>query len=147
MAAAGLIRVGDSVAVVDGGPGLRFDVSVAARPVTGFVVRHGGKVVGYLNQCAHVAMELDWQPGVFFDTDGEVLVCATHGAVYDPASGRCAGGPCAGRGGLRRLQVLERDGSIYWQPDDVVQAPVSAAGTVAPAAPPTTPVSESPPAG
>ncbi len=126
MAAAALIRVGASGELVDGGPGLRFVATVADRAVTGFVVRHRGAVVGYLNQCAHVAMELDWQPGQFFDSDGEVLMCATHGALYEPTTGRCAGGPCAGRGGLRRLVVVERDGAIYWQPDDVVRAPLNA---------------------
>ncbi|MCA3220519.1 MAG: Rieske 2Fe-2S domain-containing protein [Burkholderiales bacterium] len=128
MAAAALIRIGASADLVDGGRGLRFDASVGDRAVTGFAVRYRGTVVGYLNQCAHVAMELDWQPGMFFDSDGEgdVLVCATHGALYEPATGRCAGGPCAGRGGLRRLQMIERDGAIYWQPDDVVRAPLTA---------------------
>lgn len=125
MAAAALIRIGASADLVDGGRGLRFDASVGDRAVTGFAVRYRGTVVGYLNQCAHVAMELDWQPGVFFDRDGDVLMCATHGALYEPASGRCAGGPCAGRGGLRRLELVERDGAIYWQPDDVVRAPLS----------------------
>jgi nitrite reductase/ring-hydroxylating ferredoxin subunit len=123
--AAALIRIGASADLVDGGRGLRFDASVGDRAVTGFAVRHRGTVVGYLNQCAHVAMELDWQPGMFFDSDGDVLMCATHGALYEPASGRCTGGPCAGRGGLRRLQVIECDGAIYWQPDDVVRAPLS----------------------
>jgi nitrite reductase/ring-hydroxylating ferredoxin subunit len=125
VAAAALVRIGASDDLVDGGPGLRFDASVCDRAVTGFAVRYRGTVVGYLNQCAHVAMELDWQPGMFFDSAGDVLMCATHGALYEPASGRCAGGPCAGRGGLRRLQVVERDGAIFWQPDDVVRAPPS----------------------
>jgi nitrite reductase/ring-hydroxylating ferredoxin subunit len=128
MAAAALIRIGASADLLDSGPGLRFAASVAGRAVTGFVVRHRGAVVGYLNQCAHVAMELDWQPGVFFDADGQTLMCATHGALYDPATGRCVGGACAGRGGLRKLVVIEQDGGLYWQPDEIVRAPLSATG-------------------
>lgn len=125
MAAAGLIRIGASTDLLDGGVGLRFTVSVADREHTGFAVRQHGIVHAYLNQCAHVATELDWQPGVFFDSDRRWLMCATHGALYEPASGQCAGGPCLGRGHLRTLQVVERDGSIFWQPDEVVRAPVS----------------------
>jgi nitrite reductase/ring-hydroxylating ferredoxin subunit len=77
------------------------------------VVRHGGRVHGYLNRCAHVAMELDWQEGVFFDSSGSVLICSTHGATYEPASGRCLGGPCNGAG-LVKLRLEERDGAVYF---------------------------------
>lgn len=110
-------------ALQDGGIGLRFDVVVGGAPAIAFAVRHDGQVRGYLNRCAHVAMELDWQPGRFFDDDGQWLVCSTHGALYEPGSGRCAGGPCAGRGGLRAVRLREADGQVAWQPDDVVRAP------------------------
>jgi nitrite reductase/ring-hydroxylating ferredoxin subunit len=113
----GMIEICASEALVDGGDGVRFAVRVGGVDATGFVVRYRGRVFGYLNRCAHVAMELDWQPGRFFDADGELLVCATHGALYHPASGRCVGGPCGGRGALRTLQVAERDGRVYWFPD------------------------------
>lgn len=125
MAAAELIAICDADALFDGAIGVRFHVSVAGRPMTGFVVRWQGRCVAYLNQCSHVAMELDWQPGQFFDSDGHWLVCATHGALYAPDTGRCAGGPCAGRGGLRRIEVIERDGTVYWRPDNVVRRPLS----------------------
>ncbi|MCA3221007.1 MAG: Rieske 2Fe-2S domain-containing protein [Burkholderiales bacterium] len=127
MAAAALIRLAASDELVDGGPGLRFAVELAGRTATGFAIRRQGRAHAYLNQCAHVAMELDWQPGVFFDSEGEFLMCATHGALYEPATGRCAGGPCAGRGSLRPLTLVERGGALYWQPDDVVRAPPNAA--------------------
>lgn len=121
MAASGaLIAVCPSAALADGGPGVRFEVAVGGEPAAAFVVRHRGRVFGYLNRCTHVAMELDWMPGRFFDPEAEVLLCATHGAAYEPASGRCVGGPCAGRGGLRPLVVLEQDDVVYWRPDDAV---------------------------
>jgi len=112
-----LIALCPSAQLVDGGVGLRFEAAAGGETVGAFVVRYRGKVAAYLNRCAHVAMELDWAPGRFFDRDGETLLCATHGAVYDPASGDCIGGPCAGRGGLRRLQVFEDGGVVYWRPD------------------------------
>ncbi len=117
-----MIAVCRSEALVDGGEGVRFPVRVAGATATGFVVRYRGRVFAYLNRCAHVALELDWLPGRFFDTGGELLVCATHGALYDPESGRCVGGPCGGRGALRALRIEERDGHVYWMPDAGVMA-------------------------
>jgi hypothetical protein len=57
------------------------------------------------------SVELDWIEGEFFDTDRLYLVCTTHSARYDPVTGRCAGGPCAGRG-LIRLEVVEEGGDV-----------------------------------
>lgn len=110
----------------DGGTGVRFDVVVDGGPATAFVVRYQGQVVGFLNRCAHVAMELDWLPGLLFENEGRYLMCATHGAIYEPDTGACAGGPCLGRGGLLRLQVVERDGRVWWIPDANVHAVPSA---------------------
>lgn len=77
-----------------------------------FVIRYEGRVHAYLNVCAHQELELDWLAGEFFDAEGKLLVCAAHGAVYEPDTGRCVGGPCAGRG-LVRLPVREReDGTV-----------------------------------
>ena len=61
-----------------------------------FFVRYDGKPYGYLNRCAHVAMELDWSEGQFFESSGLYLMCATHGAIYEPETGKCVGGPCRG---------------------------------------------------
>ena len=77
-----------------------------------FAIRHGGRVYAYLNRCAHIAMELDWKQGKFFDTDREYLICSTHGALYAPESGACRGGPCRGAK-LVGLNVFEADGKIY----------------------------------
>ena len=101
-----------SSALVDSGRGLRFEVEYSGHSAPAFVVRHCGRVHAYLNRCAHVAMELDWQEGVFFDFDGRDLLCSTHGAAYDAASGHCVGGPCNGSP-LVKLRVEERDGMVY----------------------------------
>ncbi len=121
-AADDLIDLGDAAALRDGGSGIRFDLLAGDQRATGLVIRFRGRVHAYVNRCAHVAMELDWQPGEFFDFDREFLICATHGALYEPATGACAGGPCAGRGGLAPLDVFERDGRIYWRPDVFARA-------------------------
>jgi nitrite reductase/ring-hydroxylating ferredoxin subunit len=122
VAAERLIRICDAASLDSGGRGMRFDVTVGGLVATGFVLRWRGRAVAYLNQCVHVAMELDWIQGEFLDGDREFIVCATHGAIYDPDNGRCLGGPCQGRGGLRRIAVTERDSAIWWTPDTVVKA-------------------------
>ncbi|MGA2549844.1 MAG: Rieske 2Fe-2S domain-containing protein [Burkholderiaceae bacterium] len=123
---AGRVLVCTSGELAERGRGVRFAVaSRTGRPnqrLTGFVVRFQGSVHGYLNQCAHVATELDWREGEFFDHSGLYLICATHGAVYEPESGHCVGGPCRGAR-LQALCVLEHDGMVYWLPDDAFIAP------------------------
>lgn len=100
-----------SEALEEGGEGVRFSVVSAGEEVPAFVVRYGGEAHAYENRCAHVPVQLDWEPGRFFDHSGLYLVCATHGATYEPETGRCIAGPCKGRR-LRKLTVAERDGEV-----------------------------------
>lgn len=106
-----------SAALVEGGDGVRFEVAAADGLAPAFAVRYGGQVCAYLNRCAHVPVELDWQPGRFFDITGGYLICAVHGAHYEPRSGRCVMGPCKGRG-LVRVAVTEHDGNVYLMEED-----------------------------
>lgn len=101
-----------SAELANGGKGVRFDIPEVSGQVAAFVVRHGGQVYGYLNRCAHIGVELDWQPGEFFDHSGLYLICATHGATYHPGSGMCMDGPCRGAR-LTPLDVFEQNGGIY----------------------------------
>jgi len=103
----------EAAALADSGKGVRFEVEYFGSRAPAFAVRYRGGVHGYLNRCAHVAMELDWQEGVFFDHAGHDLLCSTHGAAYDPRSGRCLGGPCSGKP-LVKLKLEERDGMVYF---------------------------------
>lgn len=92
-----------------------FDVLHFHEPVRAFVLRFEGVPVAYLNRCVHVPAEMDWQRGEFLDADRRFIICSIHGAVYRPASGRCAGGPCR-RGALTALRVDERHGHVCWYP-------------------------------
>ena len=89
-----------------------FDVVYAGQTCRAFAVRFEGQPHAYLNRCTHVAMEMDFQPDQFFDDTGRWLLCATHGAVYAPDTGECAGGPC--RGGLVKIDLSETDGVVHW---------------------------------
>jgi nitrite reductase/ring-hydroxylating ferredoxin subunit len=102
-----------SSALDDGGRGVRFEAEYFGERAPAFVIRKNGAAHAYLNRCAHVAMELDWQEGVFFDSEKRDLLCSTHGAVYEASSGRCIGGPCNGSP-LVKLRVEERDGQVYF---------------------------------
>lgn len=113
-----------SADVVDGGRGVRFPVSAFGEAATAFVVRYHGTAHAYLNRCAHVPIELDWAEGEFFESSGLYLMCATHGAIYVPSSGLCAGGPCKG-GRLRPVTLHEEAGKIYWQPDAHFRPPTT----------------------
>jgi len=97
------------------GRAIVFDVLHFRQPARAFALRFDGRVVAYLNRCVHVPAEMDWQPGEFLDSEHEFIICSTHGAVYEPLTGRCAGGPC-GRGRLTVIDVEERDGQVHWLP-------------------------------
>ena len=98
--------------LVNGGLAVPFDVVFGGQTCRAFAIRYQGEVYAYLNRCAHVAMEMDFQPNQFFDSSGDWLICATHGALYQPQTGQCRGGPC--RGGLIKITLSERDGVVHW---------------------------------
>ncbi|OGI40093.1 MAG: hypothetical protein A2140_01495 [Candidatus Muproteobacteria bacterium RBG_16_62_13] len=106
---AGVICASD--ALVNGGRGVRFNVTWNGERAPAFAIRYHGRVYAYLNRCAHRQVELDWEPGAFYARDGESLICATHGARYVPDSGHCVAGPC-GRRGLIPLPTREQGGQV-----------------------------------
>ncbi|MDP3873226.1 MAG: Rieske 2Fe-2S domain-containing protein [Methyloversatilis sp.] len=108
------IAVCESAELVDGGPGVRFEVEQRGKAVAAFAVRFRGQVRGYINRCAHVPIELDWNHGEFFDDTKLYLMCSTHGAIYAPESGHCVGGPC--RGSRLEPVALEESGGMVWRP-------------------------------
>jgi nitrite reductase/ring-hydroxylating ferredoxin subunit len=102
----------DAADLTEGGLAVPFDVVHEGQPCRAFAIRFEGAAHAYLNRCDHVPMEMDFQPDRFFDDSGQWLICATHGAVYKPDTGECAGGPC--RGGLVKIELSERDGVVRW---------------------------------
>ena len=98
--------------LVEGGLAVPFDVVYAGQTCRAFAIRFNGLPHAYLNRCSHVAMEMDFQPDRFFDTEGRWLLCATHGATYSPQTGECVGGPC--RGGLVKITLSETQGVVHW---------------------------------
>ncbi|TAL02814.1 MAG: Rieske (2Fe-2S) protein [Rhodospirillaceae bacterium] len=75
------------------------------------VVKDGGAIRAYLNSCPHARTPLNWQADKFFDLSRTTLLCATHGAAFDIATGRCVRGPAAGRA-LTPIAVRQEDDRI-----------------------------------
>jgi nitrite reductase/ring-hydroxylating ferredoxin subunit len=110
----------ESSALLECGDALAFDVVEFTRSVPAFALRYDYKPVAYLNRCAHVPSEMDWQPGKFWDMDKRFIICAVHGALYDPPNGLCVSGPCAGAH-LLAIPLVEKDGKVYWYPSERFQ--------------------------
>ena len=84
--------------LAEGGLAMRFEIALVqtAREVSCFAIAYEGAVYAYVNSCPHRGTELDWQPGEVFEETGLYLICATHGAIFEPNSGLCIAGPCHG---------------------------------------------------
>jgi nitrite reductase/ring-hydroxylating ferredoxin subunit len=85
-------------------------------PFRGVVIRLDGRLYAYANICPHKLHPLNAADDGFFVHGERLLRCASHQALFDPESGLCVAGPCAGQ----RLAALAcgRDGELVW-----VQAP------------------------
>jgi nitrite reductase/ring-hydroxylating ferredoxin subunit len=114
-----------SAALPERGRAWVWEVLEYRQPARAFALRFDGQVRAYMNRCLHVPAEMDWVPGEFFDSDRRWLVCSMHGAVYEPADGRCVGGPC-GRGRLTAIEVEEEGGWVYWYPSADIRPPAPA---------------------
>ena len=120
-----------SADLVERGQAKLFDVLLWGQPARAFVLRFEGRPVAYINRCAHVPVEMDWQPGEFLDHDKRWIVCAVHGASYEPADGRCVGGPC-GRSKLLRVTVVEQAGRVSWYASADIRPVLPVANPAAP---------------
>ena len=70
------------------------------------------KAHAYVNCCPHQFIPLETFPNHFLTEDKRHLVCSGHGALFDPATGICVRGPCAGSA-LDRLGIVEKEGLLY----------------------------------
>lgn len=78
-------------------PGARsFVLQIGEAFFHGFVVRKDGQVAGYVDRCPHAGYPLAVELDRYLTPDGDLIMCSWHGAVFEPLSGLCTGGPCAG---------------------------------------------------
>lgn len=93
-------------------PGSRaFTIGPGDWPLRGLVVRRGNAVHAYVNRCPHAGHPLNLRPHEFLTPDGALVVCSSHGALFEVATGLCVAGPCAGAA-LRRVPVEVRSGYV-----------------------------------
>jgi nitrite reductase/ring-hydroxylating ferredoxin subunit len=74
-------------------------------PLRGLVVQaRAGVVRAFLNCCPHAGLPLNLKPHGFLSPDGALLMCHSHGALFEKEDGLCVAGPCAGRS-LRAIPI------------------------------------------
>jgi nitrite reductase/ring-hydroxylating ferredoxin subunit len=84
-----------------------------------FLINFAGKYYAYVNRCRHVPMAMDWVENQFFAEESRYLMCQTHGAYYEPASGECIAGPPTACGKfLYRVLTEIEGGVIYARPPE-----------------------------
>lgn len=62
-----------------------------------FAVKKDDRMFLYYNYCPHLGTPLEWQEDRFLDSDGALIQCSTHGALFLIESGQCILGPCKGK--------------------------------------------------
>jgi len=88
-----------------------FRVGEGPWPLSGFLVRKGDDVHAYLNRCPHAGHPLNIRPDRFLTPDRSLIVCCSHGALFDMETGYCVDGPCAGES-LTRIPIETEAGFV-----------------------------------
>ena len=101
------------------GESLKFMLPIRGTDEECFVINFAGEFHAYVNRCRHVPMPMDWVDNQFFAEEGRYLMCQTHNAYYEPASGECIAGPASACGKLLYRVPIEIDsGLIYARPPE-----------------------------
>jgi nitrite reductase/ring-hydroxylating ferredoxin subunit len=77
----------------------------------GFVVRVGGEAMGYVDHCPHAGFPLANILGRYLTREGDLILCASHGALFRRGDGACVSGPCGGKA-LTRWPVRLEAGEV-----------------------------------
>lgn len=101
-----------SVEEIDHGTSKKFTLRRGQRELEGLLVNFQGNLFAYVNRCPHTGITLDWVNNQFFSSDRRYLMCATHGAVFEPPTGECIWGPCVGLS-LQSVPIEIDDGQVY----------------------------------
>lgn len=101
-----------AVGELEHGTSKKFTMRRGGRDFEALLVNYQGNHFAYVNRCPHTGITLDWVNNQFFSSDNRYIMCATHGAVFEPPSGECIWGPCVGLS-LQSLPIEIDDGQIY----------------------------------
>ena len=101
-----------AVGEIEHGESKKFTLRRGQRDLEALLVNFQGQHFAYINRCPHTGITLDWVNNQFFSSDTRYIMCATHGAVFEPPTGECIWGPCVGLS-LQSVPVEIEDGRIY----------------------------------
>lgn len=104
-------RVIAKVEALEPGSVKKFWLICEKHRVDAFLVNDQGRFHAYVNRCRHMPTPLDFIRDQFLSEDGRYLMCYTHGALYEFATGECVAGPCKGQS-LYRLPVRVDKGEV-----------------------------------
>lgn len=75
-----------------------FTVGEGDWPLRGLVVKvRAGVIRAFQNWCPHAGHQLNVVPHGFQSRDGSLLLCHSHGALFEKEDGLCIAGPCRGQ--------------------------------------------------
>jgi nitrite reductase/ring-hydroxylating ferredoxin subunit len=94
------------------GKSKKFQLRCGSNSVEAMLINFEGEYFAYVNRCRHVGISLDWVDNQFFTEDSRYLICANHGATYEPKTGECVWGPCVGAS-LQGVQLEIKAGKIF----------------------------------
>ena len=80
---------------------------------TVFVVRKGADLRAWRDACPHHGTPLPWRTDAYLDAAATHIVCAAHGALFDPLTGVCTLGPCLGDALTPVAIEVDPDGSLH----------------------------------
>lgn len=93
------------------GQSVKFRVLRGTERFEAFLVRHEGRFHAWKNECAHLPLPLDLDDNDFFTIDQRHLICKTHAATFEPATGEGISGPGLGRS-LTSVEIEIRGGEV-----------------------------------
>jgi nitrite reductase/ring-hydroxylating ferredoxin subunit len=88
-----------------------FTIGEGDWPLRGLVVKAGSEVRAYVNRCPHAGHPLNLQPDDFLTYERSLILCHSHGALFEKGTGYCVAGPCVGQS-LERIAVEVIDGYV-----------------------------------
>ena len=88
-----------------------FTMGTGDWPLRGLVVRINDDVRGYINSCPHARHPLNFRPHHFLTADCALILCSSHGALFEKLTGYCVAGPCAGQS-LRTVPLKVEAGFV-----------------------------------
>jgi len=89
----------------------KFLLKCRGNAIEAVLVNYEGNVYAYVNRCRHIPISMDWVDNEFFNEERRYLICANHGANYEPTTGECIWGPCFGAS-LQSVPLEISDGKI-----------------------------------